>query len=100
MQKDGVDCPGVTVTKEEKIQQSGDRSLLTVKNILEFADEVKLSEVEPILTPQIECNMLSAGRVWSTPTAPRWAVSCWRATPILPSTSAPAPTPPPALTLG
>ncbi len=57
MQKDGVDCPGVTVTKEEKIQQSGDRSLLTVKNILEFADEVKLSEVEPILTPQIECNM-------------------------------------------
>lgn len=57
MQKDGVDCPGVTVTKEEKIQQSGDRSLLTVKNIMEFADEVKLSEVEPILTPQIECNM-------------------------------------------
>ena len=57
MQKDGVDCPGVIVTKEEKIQQSGDRSLLTVKNILEFADEVKLSEVEPILTPQIECNM-------------------------------------------
>ena len=53
MQKDGVDCPGVTVTKEEKIQQSGDRSLLTVKNILEFADEVKLSEVEPILTSQI-----------------------------------------------
>ena len=42
MQKDGVDCPGVTVTKEEKIQQSGDRSLLTVKNILEFADEVTL----------------------------------------------------------
>ena len=57
MQKDGVDCPGVTVSKEEKIQQSGDRSLLTVKNILEFADQVKLSEVEPVLTPQIECNM-------------------------------------------
>ena len=57
MQKDGVDCPGVTVSKEEKIHQSGDRSLLTVKNILEFANAVDVQEIEPILTPQIECNM-------------------------------------------
>lgn len=57
MQKDGVDCGAPTPTQEEKNQLTGDRSLLTVQNILEFADAVKLEEIEPILTPQIQCNM-------------------------------------------
>ena len=57
MQKDGVDCGGVAAAQEVKAQKTGDRSLLTIKNILEFADAVALDEIEPIITPQIECNM-------------------------------------------
>lgn len=57
MEKDGVDRLENRVSPEEKVQKTGDRSLLTVDNIVEFADEVSLEEIEPILTPQIECNM-------------------------------------------
>ena len=57
MEKDGANCLTHVVTREEKVQKGGDRSLLTVDNIVEFADAVSLDEIAPIITPQIECNM-------------------------------------------
>ena len=41
---------------EHSAVRQGDRSLLNVHSILEFADTVPLSEIEPILAKQIECN--------------------------------------------
>ena len=41
---------------EQSAARQGDRSLLNVRSILEFADTVPLSEIEPILARQIECN--------------------------------------------
>ena len=60
MEKDGVSCLKHTPTTEEKIHKTGDRSLLTVDNILDFADEVDLDDVEATLNTQIECNMAIA----------------------------------------
>ena len=57
MERDGKSCITKIPTVEEKIHKTGDRSLLTVDNILEFADAVDVDDVERILTPQIECNM-------------------------------------------
>lgn len=57
MQKDGKDQPGVVATQEEKNQLNGDKMLLNIKNILEFADAVDLEDVRDILEKQIECNM-------------------------------------------
>lgn len=57
MEKDGINCIERVVTSEEKVQKTGDRALLTVDNILEFADAASLEEIAPIITPQIECNM-------------------------------------------
>ena len=57
MEKDGVSILVQTEKPEEILQQTGDRSLLTVENIVEFADAVQLEEIEPILEPQITCNM-------------------------------------------
>lgn len=57
IQKDGVDVPGVVVSQEEKKQTTGDRTLLSVANILEFANCVRLEDVEPILSEQIRHNM-------------------------------------------
>ena len=37
--------------------RKGDRSLLTVRSILEFADAVDVEEIKPILDRQIECNL-------------------------------------------
>ena len=37
--------------------RKGDRSLLTVRSILEFADTVDIEEIKPILDRQIECNL-------------------------------------------
>ena len=58
MVKDGKELP------IQKIQgctdapiPKGDRSLLTLKNIVEFADEVSVDEIAPILEPQIKYNM-------------------------------------------
>ena len=58
MEKDGKNCLSYsnqnastdTITK-------GDRSLLTVQNIIEFADAVVLSDVKPLLVSQIRHNM-------------------------------------------
>lgn len=36
--------------------RSGDRDLLTMDSILEFADTVDLAQIEPILARQVECN--------------------------------------------
>ena len=56
-EKDGVDCREHVGEVQEEQKKNGDRSLLTVDNILEFADAASLEEIEPIITPQIECNM-------------------------------------------
>lgn len=57
MKKDGVNYCENIVPVEEKIKKTGDRSLLTVDNILQFADAVSLDEIEPLINKQIECNM-------------------------------------------
>ena len=57
MEKDGVSLLEQTATPEEVVQKTGNRELLTVENIIEFAGEVKIEDIEPILSPQIECNM-------------------------------------------
>lgn len=57
MEKDGVSQLTAVACEEDPLHPRGDRSLLTVDNILAFADAVSLEEIEPILTPQIECNM-------------------------------------------
>ena len=62
-EKDGVNClkeqgsvPGQTAQQSA----TGDRSLLTVDNILDFAAEVALEDVAPTLENQIKCNMAIA----------------------------------------
>ena len=57
MEKDGMSVLEKTEADEENGHKAGDKQLLTVKNILEFADEVKIEDVEEILNRQIECNM-------------------------------------------
>lgn len=57
MEKDGANCLIHSVLQEESDLASGDRSLLTVNNIVEFADTVKLEDIEGPLSNQIECNM-------------------------------------------
>lgn len=57
MEKDGLNCLTNLDTQEKNIQRRGDRSLLTVDNIVEFANAVSLEKIEPILTAQIEHNM-------------------------------------------
>lgn len=42
--------------KDLEKENSGDRSLLTVKNILQFANEVKMEDVEEVIGKQIEYN--------------------------------------------
>lgn len=57
MEKDGVNCLESMAPAEEKSKKTGDRSLLSVDNILQFADVVSLDEIEPLISQQIECNM-------------------------------------------
>ena len=42
---------------ESSAQRKGDRSQLTVRSILEFADAVDIEALKPILEPQIQFNM-------------------------------------------
>lgn len=42
---------------ETSATRKGDRSKLTVRSILEFADAVDAEELRPIIEPQIECNL-------------------------------------------
>ena len=58
LQKDGKDLiKAAPEQNDEYPENTGDRSLLTVQNIIEFADAVRISDIDSILTPQIECNM-------------------------------------------
>ena len=57
MEKDGMSVLKKTEADEENGHKAGDKQLLAVKNILEFADKVKIEDVEEILNRQIECNM-------------------------------------------
>ena len=41
-------------------EENSDKELLTVENIVTFADEVAISDVRPILDRQIDCNMAIA----------------------------------------
>ncbi len=45
---------------ESSAVRQGDRTKLSVRNILEFADQVDIAHVEPILSRQIECNLAIA----------------------------------------
>ncbi len=42
---------------ESSAVRQGDRTKLSVRNILEFANEVNIADVEPILSRQIACNL-------------------------------------------
>ncbi len=47
----------VVFSQDDLVKEiSGDRSLLTVKNILEFADSLNPEDVEEVLGKQIDCN--------------------------------------------
>ena len=65
MEKDGVSVLEKIEVDEENGCKTGDKQLLTVKNILEFADEVKIGDVEKILNRQIEKEKLLRGLVVS-----------------------------------
>lgn len=45
------------IRRKRSQKKTGDRSLLSIENIVEFADAVSLEDIAPILEPQIECNM-------------------------------------------
>lgn len=58
MVKDGQELVSESTHTEAHTQApKGDRGLLTVRNILEFADAVEIEEIAPILEPQIKYNM-------------------------------------------
>lgn len=76
---------------EEATQPPENRQLLTVENIVKFADEVKIEDVKDVLDRQIEYNMAiskeglrhsygaSIGQIWAlTKTASVWnrAIAC------------------------
>lgn len=44
-------------SQDSSAVRRGDRSQLSVRAILEFADEVDIAELEPILSRQVHCNM-------------------------------------------
>ena len=60
----------VSVTLDDKVlfcktaegmkEESGDKALLTVEDIVTFAEEVDLEDVKPVLDRQIQCNMAIA----------------------------------------
>ncbi len=57
MEKDGVSQLQPAAVQEEQSGPAGDRKLLTIENIVEFAKEVNLEEIQPLLEEQIACNM-------------------------------------------
>jgi L-cysteine desulfidase len=52
---------------EEATVALTDRSVLNVKDIIAFADEVDLEDIKPTLSHQIECNMAIAGEGLKNP---------------------------------
>lgn len=58
MEKDGEKIPvQKRLEHSDSSEPKGDRSLLTLRNIVEFADAVSVEDVAPILEPQIQYNM-------------------------------------------
>ena len=57
MMKDGKEIFRKEAENAEEKKEHGDKSLLTVDNIIEFADAVSAEELEPVIGPQIEHNM-------------------------------------------
>ena len=57
MEKDGVAIPVHAEKEEKQAAPAGDKSLITVDNAIEFAEQVELDDVRPILERQISCNM-------------------------------------------
>ena len=59
-----VEKNGEVLVRNEKEEEDGgiktDRTLLTVENIVKFADEVNLDDVRELLERQISCNMAIA----------------------------------------
>ena len=49
-------CCSTAPYTEEGPKHATDRSLLTVERIVEFADTVKIEDVQPVLQRQIDCN--------------------------------------------
>ena len=61
VKKDGEDITSAYVCQDDTVEkESTDRSLLSVENIVEFADTVDLDELTPYLNKQIEYNMAIA----------------------------------------
>lgn len=54
--RDGKDILNKEVAEETTAPQGADRSLLTVENIIDFADCLKIEDVEPFIGRQIEYN--------------------------------------------
>ena len=75
---------------------AADKSLLNVRDIYDFANEVNLDDVREVLENQIKCNSAIAEEGSRTRGAPRSAAPSPRS-PALSST-VPAPTPPPVPT--
>lgn len=56
MEKDGEVLLDRTLDAEEKTDDTVDRSRLTVKDILDFADQVRMEDIEEIISRQIRLN--------------------------------------------
>lgn len=56
MEKDGEVLLDRTLEAEEKTDDTVDRSRLTVKDILDFADQVRMEDIEEIISRQIRLN--------------------------------------------
>ena len=56
MEKDGEVLLDRTLEAEEKTDDTVDRSCLTVKDILDFADQVRMEDIEEIISRQIRLN--------------------------------------------
>ena len=56
MEKDGEVLLDRTLEAEEKTDDTVDRSRLTVKDILDFADQVRMEDIEEVLSRQIRLN--------------------------------------------
>lgn len=56
MEKDGEVLLDRTLEAEEKTDDTVDRSRLTVKDILDFADQVRMEDIEEVISRQIRLN--------------------------------------------
>ena len=55
--KDGEVLIDINAEREGgKVSPDADRSALSLRSILEFADALRMEDAEPLLAPQIECN--------------------------------------------